>query len=207
MEGLLFGYVHFWGDYWHHQVAHGWYKNEIRIIRNLPDIHAWESAQSFRRIPDFDGQNYRQQAGTFKLKVVKVPAFVYHYGWVRPPQLMQRKKKSLDTIHKGEERVAELYHGRHEAYDYGPLGRAAKFTGTHPAVMKDWMEKFDWKDQLNYSSQELNPPQERHKHDSLRVRILTFFDQKLLGGREIGGFRNYELLKGKGYREIPPKKS
>ena len=199
-EGLLFGYLHFWGDYWHHQEAHGWYKNEIRIIRNLPDVHSWESAQSFRRIPNFDGQNYRQQAGTFKLKVVKVPAFIYHYGWARPPQLMQRKKKSLDTIHKGEERVAELYRHRPTEFDYGPLGRAAKFAGTHPAVMMDWMEKFDWKGQLNYSPRELNPHRERHKHDSLRVRLLTFLEQKLLGGREIGGFRNYELLKGRWHR-------
>ncbi|MBI5914076.1 MAG: hypothetical protein HY842_01765 [Bacteroidetes bacterium] len=200
VEGMLFGYVHFWGDYWHHQVAHGWYKNEIRIIRNLPDFHSWESAQSFRRLPGFDGRNYRQQAGTFKLKVAAVPAFIYHYGWVRPPQLMQRKKKSLDTIHKGVERVAELYrHGPAEC-DYGPLGRAAKFTGTHPAVMKAWMEKFDWQGQLNYSRRELNPHRERHKHDSFRVRLLTFLEQKLLGGREIGGFRNYVLLRGKLYR-------
>ena len=39
VEGLLLKYLHFWGDYRHHQVAHGWYKNEIRIIRNKPDIH------------------------------------------------------------------------------------------------------------------------------------------------------------------------
>ena len=65
---------------------------EIRIIRNDPDIHSWESAQSFRRIPNFDGLHYRQQKDTYKLKVAKVDAKIYHYGWVRPPQLMQKRK-------------------------------------------------------------------------------------------------------------------
>ena len=200
VEGLLFQYLHFWGDYDHHQVSHGWYKNEIRIIRNRPDIHSWESAQSFRRIPGFDGKNYRQQQGTYKLKVAKVPAFIYHYGWVRPPRLMQSKKKSLDTIHKGQERVAELYRHRPATYDYGPLGRAARFTGTHPSVMKEWIEQFDWQDQLNYSRQDRSPGRDKHKHDSPKYRILTFAEQWLLGGREIGGFKNYELLRGAKYR-------
>jgi hypothetical protein len=67
VEGLLFRYRHFWGDYSHVQDGHCWYRKEIRIVRNLPDLHSWESAQSFRKIPDFDGLNYRQQAGTYKL--------------------------------------------------------------------------------------------------------------------------------------------
>ncbi|MEL6853091.1 MAG: hypothetical protein AAFP92_31565, partial [Bacteroidota bacterium] len=53
VEGLLFNYRHFWGDYDHYQDCHGWYPREIRIVRNDPEIHSWESAQSFRRIPDF----------------------------------------------------------------------------------------------------------------------------------------------------------
>ena len=48
VEGLLFHYKHFWGDYNHYQGGHGWYPNEIRIIRNMPTIHSFESAQSFR---------------------------------------------------------------------------------------------------------------------------------------------------------------
>lgn len=200
VEGLLFQYLHFWGDYLHHQVSHGWYKNEIRIIRNLPDIHSWESAQSFRRIPAFDGKNYRQKQGTHKLKVAKVGAFIYHYGWVRPPQLMQAKKKSLDTIHKGESRVAEMYQNSPPDFDYGPLGRMALFTGTHPAVMKDWMEKFDWRGRLNYSGKNLHPNRVKHKHESFKYQFLTFVEQRLLCGKEIGGFKNYELLRGKKYR-------
>ena len=194
-EALLFDYLHFWGDYNHHQIAHGWYKKEIRIIKNKPDIHSWESAQSFRRIPGFEGKNYRQQEGTYKLKVLELPVNIYHYGWVRPPAYMQRKNKSLDSIHKGSEAMDAHYKTLATTYDYGPLGRAKKFNGTHPAVMKERIATFNWGSQLNYTSREVNANRLPHKHDKLKNRLLTFIEQYLLGGRELMGFKNYELLK------------
>jgi len=199
VEGLLFKYLHFWGDYNHYQLAHGWYKNEIRIIRNDKDIHSWESAQSFRRIPGFDGQNYRQQEDTYKLKVAKVDAYVYHYGWVRPPKLIRAKQKSLDTIHNGKDRVDEMYKSKPDVFDYGPLGKLKKFDGTHPEAMKEWISKFNWKEQLNYSSKENNPNREKWKQESLKYKLVTFFEQNLFGGKDLFGFKNYKLLKGKDY--------
>ena len=118
------------------------------MIRNKPDIHSWESAQSFRRIPNFDYKNYRQFEGTHRLKVALVDAYIYHYGWVRPPRLMQNKKKALDTIHKGKERADALYEKRTELFDYGPLHKLPVHKEGHPAVMTDWIARFDWKDQL-----------------------------------------------------------
>ncbi|NLK62099.1 MAG: glycosyltransferase, partial [Fusobacteria bacterium] len=59
VEGFLFKYIHFWGDYNRYHKSHSWYPKEIRIIRNDKEIHSWESAQSFRRIPNFNGINYR----------------------------------------------------------------------------------------------------------------------------------------------------
>lgn len=194
VEGLLFRYRHFWGDYGHYHRSHGWYPNEIRIVRNDPDIHSWESAQSFRRIPDFDGVHYRQQEGTYKLKVAAVDAWIYHYGWVRPPEFMQRKNRALDTVHKGETRVHELYRERPPEFDYGPLNRLARFTGTHPAVMAERIAAFNWGDRLDYGDRPDRPGRPRHKHERLKYRMLTFLEQNLLGGKQIGGFRNYELL-------------
>ncbi len=197
VEGILFNYTHFWGDYNHYQDGHGWYKHEIRIVRNHPDIYSWESAQSFRRIPNFDQKNYRQQEGTYKLNVVKTKAHIYHYGWVRPPRFMQSKKKSLDTIHKGKAQADKNYEQRASSYNYGPLGRAQKFNHSHPIVMQRWLDKFDWQDELNYSSKELDSNRELHKHDMFKYRVITWIEQKLLGGRPLGGFQNYVLLKDK----------
>jgi hypothetical protein len=195
VEGLLFNYYHFWGDYEHYQYSHGWYPKEIRIVRNDKDIHSWESAQSFRRIPDFDGISYRQQEGTHKLKVAAVDAHIYHYGYVRPPDFMQRKKHALDTIHHGSEKATAMSE-RTNYFDYGPLGNVAKFTGTHPAVMQSRNAQFDWAAQLNYSAHDNNPARKKHKHEKLKNRMLTFFENNFLAGKRLFQFENYELLKG-----------
>ncbi len=193
VEGLLFRYKHFWGDYDHYHFSHHWYKHEIRIVKNDPEIHSWESAQSFRRIPDFDEINYRQQAGTYKLKVAKVDADVYHYGWVRPPSLMKKKMKALDTIHKGEE-GAQKKETMYCNFDYGPLNQLQTFKESHPEVMKDWIAKFDWKDELQFAGKP-SPTRKKHDHENLKYRFLTWIENNLLGGRNLGGFKNYTLLK------------
>ena len=194
VEGFLFNYKHFWGDYKHYHYAHNWYPKEIRVIRNDQEIHSWESAQSFRRIPRFDKIDYRQQKNTFKLKVVNIDAVIFHYGWVRPPHLMTKKKKALDTIHKGEKVANKQYEGVMEDFNYGALGKLAIYDETHPKVMKEWIEKHNWSDKLNYSSIR-KPGEQTHKHDKLKTRVTTFIEQKILGGKQIGGFKNYILLK------------
>lgn len=197
VEGLLFDYLHFWGDYNHLRDSHSWYRKEIRIIRNDPDIHSWESAQSFRWIPGFDGLNYRRQEGTFKLKVAGADARIFHYGWVRPPGIMQDKIKAFSTIHRGresvEKQVKEKMYDRE--FDYGNLSRLTRFRGTHPRVMEEWISRFDWQDLLRYTGpvRSLNPV--ISKHDRLRYRVISWIEKNLLGGRRLGEFRNYELVK------------
>ncbi|MCE2502493.1 MAG: hypothetical protein J4G05_00280 [Chlorobi bacterium] len=194
VEGLLFRYLHFWGDYYHYHRSHGWYPHEIRIVRNDPDIHSWESAQSFRRIPGFDGRNYRQQEGTYKLSVASVDARIFHYGWVRPPYTMQNKNRALDTIHKGKAQAEELYRDREKQFDYGPLGLLTRFEGTHPGVMNERIADFDWGGELNYGKRDRQTNRSKQKHERLKYRLLTALEQGVLGGRQIGGFHNYVLL-------------
>jgi hypothetical protein len=101
VEGFLFNYYHFWGDYEHYLPFHGWYAREIRIVRNDPNIHSWGDAQSFRAIPNFDGKSYRKKEGSRHLNVILLPAHIYHYGWVRPPQIMDRKGKAMSSHFHG----------------------------------------------------------------------------------------------------------
>ena len=194
VEGLLFDYLHFWGDYDHHNDAHGWYKHEIRIVRNLPDIHSWESAQSFRRIPGFDGVSYRKKEGSHKLKVARVNAAVYHYGWVRPPEYMKKKTKAININHRGkavvEAQEAEMQKKSIE-FDYGPLNKMARFTGTHPGVMEEKIRDFYWKEQLQYSGRK-RPNTIKYKHEKTKYRIITFFERFI--GRPLFSFKNYILL-------------
>lgn len=195
VEGLLLKYRHFWGDYQHYHRAHGWYPHEIRIIRNDPEIHSFESAQSFRRIPDFDGLNYRQQENTFKLKVAEIDAYIYHYGWVRPPSLMKKKNKALATIHKGKDEVERMDKEGKFNFDYGPLNYLAEFNESHPAVMKDWIARFDWQDQLQYQGKP-NPNRKKQKHERLKYRLFGWLKRQLPFLKDSGDFKNYIRIKG-----------
>ncbi|MGA2508042.1 MAG: hypothetical protein ABSF80_11275 [Chitinispirillaceae bacterium] len=180
VEGLLFSYKHFWGDYDHYHVSHKWYPREIRIVRNRIGVRSWGDAQSFR----IDGR---------KLRVAAVDADIFHYGWVRPPSLMQKKNRTMELAYHSRDTVDALFAGKPLLFDYGPMNKLARFTGTHPEVMRQWIAKMDWKEQLDYEGESKT----RFNHDRFRYRILTLLEQKVLGGRQIGGFRNYVLLKNK----------
>ncbi len=190
VEGFLFDYIHFWGSFDRYLNAHGWYPEEIRIVRNDPEIHSWRSAQSFRRIPDFDGKDYRRLEGTYKLRVVKLDATILHYGWVRPPHKMGKKKKALRAVHQGgEERKEDA-----EAFDYGDLEKLPSYPGSHPAVMKEWIE--ETREQLE-KERIANPYRKKHKHERWKNRALTWVEQKLLGGKKLFRPKNWRLLESK----------
>lgn len=180
VEGLLFSYKHFWGDYDHYHISHKWYPHEIRIVRNRIGVRSWGDAQSFRL-------NAR------KLRVAAVDAEIYHYGWVRPPALMQKKTREMELAYHGRAAVDALFAAKPPLFDYGTMDRLARFTGTHPAVMRQWIAKMDWKEQLDYEGKS----KARFNHDKLKYRFVTFLEQHLFGGRQIGGFRNYVLLRWK----------
>lgn len=190
VEGLLFHYRHFWGDYQHYLVSHAWYPEEIRIIRNRPDIHSWRDAQSFRVIPEFTG-DYFQHKDTRRLKVARVEAWVNHYGWVRPPAYMQSKRREFSIAKRGVEATDKMMSADGPVFDYGDLSKLKIFRDSHPAVMKEWVDRFDWSDQL-YPNR---PAIMQHKHNNLKYRVLTYIEHRLLGGRRLGGFKNYKLIR------------
>ncbi len=178
VEGLLFRFRHFWADYDHFQRNHKWFTHEIRIVRNGLGIESYRDSQSFRR-------NGR------KLRVAPVDADIFHYGWVRPPGVMQRKRVLFTAAAQGATGAREFHGADPELFDYGPLNRLPVFKGTHPAVMKEWIGKMDWKTRLDYQG----TSKKRFAHDKFKYTVLTFLEQNIFGGRQIGGFKNYELIK------------
>ncbi|MCC6288389.1 MAG: hypothetical protein IT249_10935 [Chitinophagaceae bacterium] len=193
VEGLIFDYLHFWGDYKHYIKSHAWYAKEIRIIRNNPDIHSWKDAQSFRKIPGFNNKDYDQKENTFKLNVANVGAPVFHYGWVRPPQMMQKKYSSFVSDYKGKENAHLFMKYKVPEFDYGNLDALAFFKETHPAVMQSMIAKFNW--QENLDNAKYNKNRVIHKHEKWKNRFLTFIEENILGGEKIFTFKNYNLLK------------
>lgn len=175
VEGLLFDYLHFWGDFDRVHWTRNWYRHEVRAVKIVPGTRSWKSAQGFRR----DGR---------KLTVRPANARVFHYGWVRPPEVMKKKQIALDRLHHPEDWVQKRHPDEGVAFDYGPLEHVARFTGTHPAVMREWIAGKDW-DAARYRRAGT-----KHEHNLLSVRLLSWLENRLLK-RRIGEYRNYVLLK------------
>ena len=156
VEGLLFNYHHFYGSYKYIGDGRRWYSKEIRVIRNNKDIRSYRDAQGFRWKDDR------------KLNVKLIDAYIYHYGWVRNPVTMQKKYADFGKLWNADasyEKWAEEEKKRSGGYDYSDIDSLTFFPGTHPAVMKDLVEKEDW---------ELNINVKRKKFKNTKHRILYF---------------------------------
>ena len=135
VEGLLFNYHHFYGSYKYIGDGRKWYSKEIRVIRNNKNIWSYRDAQGFRWK---DGR---------KLKVKLIDACIYHYGWVRNPVEMQKKYADIGKLwNAGEayEKWAEDLIQQTREFDYSKIDSLTLFTGTHPGVMKDLVNKENW---------------------------------------------------------------
>jgi hypothetical protein len=131
VDGLLFKYRHFYGSYDHVGISSKWYRNEIRVIRNQKNIYSWRDAQGFRK----DDNE--------KLNVKAIDAYIHHYGWVREPEAMSSKNHEFGKFWNGEIWKEEK---SFSSFDYSSqVDGLEKFTGSHPAVMKSFIEKANWK--------------------------------------------------------------
>ena len=139
VEGLLFNYKHFYGSYDYIGSSLSWYLDEIRIVRNRNDIFSYRDAQGFRKLPND------------KLNVKKIDAFVYHYGWVKSPEVMQKKQ---ETFHKMwhddkwlEDNVIKAVEFDYESH----IDQLTFFSETHPLVMQKRISEKNWKFEYDIS--------------------------------------------------------
>jgi glycosyltransferase involved in cell wall biosynthesis len=135
VEGLLFNYKHFYGSYRYVADSRSWYRKEIRIIRNDKSIRSFKDAQGFRK----NGK---------KLKVKQIQASVYHYGWVRPPQLMQDKVKDFHALWHSDDWIKKNT-DTSELFDYTQVDSIEVFKESHPAVMQSRISESDWDIELD----------------------------------------------------------
>jgi glycosyltransferase involved in cell wall biosynthesis len=170
VEGLLFKYQHFYGSYQYVADSQKWYRQEIRIIRNQKKITSYRDAQGFRTIDDK------------KLNVKWIEAYMYHYGWVKSPEIQKEKMKSSINFWATDEEAASVKKHYDESFDYAGIDSLMTFTGTHPAVMQARLERVNW--QFDFDI--------REKKLSLKNRVRAFVE-KLTGWR-IGEYKNFEVV-------------
>jgi glycosyltransferase involved in cell wall biosynthesis len=169
VQGLLFRYKHFYGTYDYVGDSRKWYAHEIRIIRNNKMISAYRDAQGFR-------------IGKTKLPVALVDATVYHYGWVKSPEQMRKKQKE-SSVYWHDDVAMEKIKSSPDYYDFTGFDSLEKFTGTHPNVMLDRIERKNWVIDLDVSK----------KKFSLKNKVLYYFE-KLTGIRPFD-FKNYKIIR------------
>ncbi len=167
IQGLLFKYRHFYGSYDYVGLSRRWYSHEIRIIRNDRKIRSYRDAQGFRR-------------GDQKLTVASIPACVYHYGWVKHPELQQAKQRSFHKMWHDDQWMTEKIPDV-TAFDYTNIDILQKFEGSHPQVMQQRIAAMNWKFAFD-------PTQARW---TLKSRLL-FWLERLLGKRPFE-YRNYKV--------------
>ena len=170
IEGLLFKYLHFYGSYQYVADAQRWYRQEIRIIRNIGNITSYRDAQGFRTIDDK------------KLTVKWIDAFVYHYGWVKSPEIQKEKMKSSINFWTTDEESVGVKKHYEDNFDYSEIDSLTNFNGTHPAVMQARIARVNW--QFDFDI--------REKKLSLKNRFRAWIE-KLTGWR-IGEYKNFKPL-------------
>ena len=169
VEGLLFNYLHFYGSYDFIGDSRKWYRREIRVLKYNKDIRSFRDAQGFR-------------LGNSIMKVKPVDAYIYHYGWVKPPNLQQAKQQHFHKMWHDDEWL-EKNISKADNFDYSQIDSLANFTGSHPLVMHYRISNKNWKF-------DFDPTKKRF---SMKSRILYWIEKNL--GWKIGEYKNYRIVR------------
>ena len=143
VDGLLFGYNHFYGSYSYLADSYNWYRNGVRIIKNNKHIRSFRDALGFRKYSSLPATYEGLLNGGEKLRVKRIDADIYHYGWVKHPQYQQNKQLSFHKMWHPDEWL-EKNVGHKNEFDYNTGEILVKFTGTHPAVMQPHIKMQNW---------------------------------------------------------------
>ena len=146
VEALVFDYFHFYGTPGFVANSPAWYRRECRLIRNTirsyaPDGQYWLVTSDHKK-----GRNPQAALAN---------AHIYHYGWVRSNEAMQKK---LDQVSKFWSHGAPTV--RYSQFDAQVL---QPFTGTHPELVKPWLESSAEKSFTIDPNYQLTKREKRHR--------------------------------------------
>lgn len=170
VEGLLFKYLHFYGSYDYTASSRRWYRNEIRVLKFKPGVKSYRDAQGFRK----DDK---------KIKVKPIDAYIYHYGWVKPPKGLGNKVRNFNQFYHDDSWLEENTPANLK-FDYGNADRLLKFAETHPLVMQKRIKAVNWK----------------FDFDPLLIKNKMNLRRKLL--QKLEDFTGWRLGEYKNYRKI-----
>lgn len=141
IDGLSFRYHHFRADYAIRDPLP--YRRQTRIVRSGVGLRSVGDACGFA-IP---GR---------KLQTASTGAWVYHYGYVKPPQNMAAKMDYFLSLYDGRQ-VKPGSELAAEEFAWS-LATCERFSGSHPSVMSERIANKDWETpQVELKSRWRNP--------------------------------------------------
>jgi glycosyltransferase involved in cell wall biosynthesis len=146
VEALVFDYFHFYGTPDWVANSPAWYRRECRLIRNTirsyaPDGQYWLITSDHKK-----GRNPQAALAN---------AHIYHYGWVRSNEAMQRKFNQISKF--WSESAPTVKYSQFDAQVLQP------FAGTHPTLVKPWLETSAEKELRLDPNYQLTKREKRHR--------------------------------------------
>jgi hypothetical protein len=167
IEGLLFKYLHFYGSYDYYAESRKWYRREIRVIKRKLNVKSFRDAQGFR----IDNR---------KIRVKLIDAYIYHYGWVKPPYGLISKMQNFNLFY--DKNAIKDVIPTDVTFDYGNADKLNHFTETHPKSMLKRVGALNWKYKYDPTVKSTHP---------FRIRILEKIFK--VTGIRIGEYKNYKI--------------
>ena len=157
VEALAFDYLHFYGNKNTVACSPGWYRREVRILRNT--IPAWSSEALFFNVLDGHKKSRYPRA-------VHTGATIYHYGWVRSEAQMNLKSASVQKYWNDSPPAKT---------DYTKIDAAVlqPFVGVHPKLVQDWLPAAEGIFQANPQHQ-LTAREKKHRRMMRLEKIFGF---------------------------------
>jgi glycosyltransferase involved in cell wall biosynthesis len=132
IPGLLFRYLHFKGDY---SSVDPWSCHwEVRVIRNDGRLRSVGDASGFGRVDDPGERNLKDGPRSW---VAKPGARIFHYGYVKDPSVLVRKKRYRVSRHHEVIPERERQILAKAAWQFDTYDILKEVRGTHPAVMAE----------------------------------------------------------------------
>jgi len=179
VEGLLFPFLHFWGDFKHIRHTRKTHPFEIRAFKNTGNIRSYKDSQGFRKYSS--EQNYLDGEQGEKLNVWKIDVPIFHYSYSRNPALMKTKAEYFNRFWHNDEWVKNKTTER--PFDFNEVDHLDYFDKPHPKYMRETIAAQDW--EFTYDPSRSN----------MKFKDRIMFQLNKWTGKRLFEFENYKLLK------------
>jgi len=154
VEALAFDFYHFYGNTNSYLDSPGWYRSEVRIIKN--SVRSYAPDGLFWLV-----LNSNKQGRYPRAKHTGVSC--YHYGWLRSQEQMNLKS----------EKVQKYWAKDPVKVDYSQMDQSIikEFQGSHPEIITEWLPKESglYKVDPNYK------PTKKQKKHRMMIKFEKFF--------------------------------